>query len=173
MVPTKPVAIDRMLRMVRHIADAGVRVGRSGSRTIIPAKIGCRRIMPKSKNASNKTLFHKDARYVITPTYDTEEELDAAVAKLDAYAKHFHPDGQLPQRTFLHILGQRQPIGSREHKNNVILENRKKVHVKTDTVDYWYMKFEIVVTNRSVSEKRSYATYHDLNTYAGGGSEIG
>ena len=129
--------------------------------------------MSRPENVSNRKLFDKGVRYVITPTYDTEKELDEAVAKLDAYAKHFHTNGAMPQRTFLHILEQRQPVGSREYKNDVILENRKKVHLKTDKVDYWYMKFEVVVTSRAINGKNPYDAYHDLNTYAGGGSEIG
>lgn len=127
--------------------------------------------MSRPENVSNARMFDKGSGYVITPTYETEDELDKEVEKLTLYAKHFHPNMRLPQRVFLKILGVRQPIGSREYKNDVLLETGEKHNVANDQGDilYWYERFKTIVTGRHIVDK---GHGYDLNSYAGSGGNL-
>lgn len=124
--------------------------------------------MSRPKNIKMDKLFHKKDTYVITPTYKTEDELDKAVDKLYSYAKHFHRDMHLPQRTYLKILGVRQPVGSREYRNDVLLDTGTKHNVKDDKGEilYWYMRFDVISTKRNIGDK-PFEHGVDLNSYTG------
>lgn len=113
--------------------------------------------------------FGTEQTYVITPIYDTEEELDEAVKKLAHYA-----NGRIPQREFLRLLGVRQPIRSKEYRNDVLLDTgvKKRVQrVRDDKdgrryiLDYWYMQYDVENVHRPDIDRDPYGK--DLNSYIG------
>lgn len=124
--------------------------------------------MSRPKNIKMDKLFRKKDIYVITPTYETEDELDKAVDSLCRYARKYHPDMRLPQRTYLKILGVRQPVGSREYRNDVLLDTGTKYNVTDDKgkILYWYMRFDVIGTKRSIGDK-PFEHGVDLNSYTG------
>lgn len=126
--------------------------------------------MSRPKNVSNRKLFDRDPMYVITPVYDTREELDEHIQKLMQGAKQRgYSNGRIPQRVFLQLLGMRQPIGSREYKNDVLLDTGQRCYVKstTDKITGYYARFDIEKTTRSITEREDLIVRHDLNTYTG------
>lgn len=125
--------------------------------------------MSKESDWYRNHKFDKPQTYVITPTYDTEEELDEAVAKLAHYA-----NGRIPQREFLRILDVRQPVGSKEYKNDVLLDTgiKKRIQRVCDDkdgrryiLDYWYMQYDVVKTGRPNTDRDP--DWKDLNSYTG------
>lgn len=125
--------------------------------------------MSKAQDWYRHHKFGEEQTYVITPTYDTEAELDAAVKKLAHYA-----NGRIPQREFLRRLGVRQPIGSKEYRNDVLLDTgvKKRVQRVCDDkdgrryiLDYWYMQYNVERTNRPDIDRDPYGK--DLNSYIG------
>lgn len=118
--------------------------------------------MSKEQDWYRHHKFAAEQTYVITPTYDTEEELDEAVKKLAHYA-----NGRIPQREFLRLLGVRQPIGSKEYRNDVLLNTGQKKHVKrsfgANSVDYWYMQYDVENAHHPNTDKDP--DWKDLNSY--------
>ena len=159
-----------MLRTtVRQCVDAGALAGRSGSRTTTLVKIGCRSEMSKPKRANNYLLFDHNPNYVLTPTYDTREELDEAVQKLHREAfQRGYKNHHMPQRVFLKTLGVREPVGSKEYRNDVLLDTgtRHMVRDSKGNIRYWYMQYKIEKTNRINTDRPDHPENRiDLNTY--------
>lgn len=123
--------------------------------------------MSKEQDWYRHHKFAAVQTYVITPTYDTEKELDEAVAKLNHYA-----NGRIPQREFLRLLGVRQPIGSKEYRNDVLLDTgvKKRVQRVCDDkdgrryiLDYWYMQYDVENAHHPNTDKDP--DWKDLNSY--------
>ena len=125
--------------------------------------------MSRPKKANNRLLFDHNPNYVLTPTYDSREELDEAVQKLhrEAYQRGYK-DHHMPQRVFLQTLGVRQPVGSREYRNDVLLDTGTRHMVRDDKgkIRYYYMQYKIVKVARVNTDKYDYPENRiDLNTY--------
>lgn len=90
--------------------------------------------------------------YVITPTYETEAELDEALAKLRATGRI-----RIPQDEFLHILGYVGHLSNADYRNDVLLYTMRKHHT-----DRWYAKFDITKTGRFLSNKYDLGGIGDL-----------
>lgn len=143
---------------------------KSLSRIMTRAKIGCRRTMSRPKNVSNRGLFNHDPDYVITPTYKTRDELDEKVQMLRQKSAQRGYSDKIPQRVFLQILDMRQPVGSREYKNEVLLNTgvRHMVRDKQNKPMYWYMQFKVQKSDsgfRDSTDPRD--PKKDFNVYVG------
>lgn len=90
--------------------------------------------------------------YVITPTYETEAELDEALAKLRATGLM-----RIPQNNFLNILGYTGHLSNADYRNDVLLYTMKKCHG-----DRWFARFDIAKTGRFVSKKYDLGASGDL-----------
>ena len=114
-------------------------------RTMRRVKIGCRRTMSKTRGIMPQSLFSHDPDYVITPTYKTRDELDEHIQLLRQKSAQRGYSDRIPQRVFLQILDMRQPVGSREYKNEVLLDTgvRHMVRDKKNKPMYWYMQFKV------------------------------
>ena len=125
--------------------------------------------MSRPKGVSNIGLFNHDPMYVITPTYTTRNELDEKVQMLLQKSAQRGYSDKIPQRVFLQILGMRQPVESREYKNDVLL-NTGEVHMVRDKKNkpmYYYMKFTVEKSDRGFKDCTDIPVRHDLNTYTG------
>ena len=125
--------------------------------------------MSRPKGVSNIGLFNRDPMYVITPTYTTRNELDEKVQMLRQKSAQRGYSDKIPQRVFLQILGMRQPVESREYKNDVLL-NTGEVHMVQDKKNkpmYYYMKFTVEKSDRWFKDCTDIPVRHDLNTYTG------
>ena len=126
--------------------------------------------MSRPKNVSNHKLFNHDAGYVITPTYETREELDEHIQLLHQKAKQRgYSENRVPQRVFLQILGVRQPIGSDEYMNDVLLDTgvRHMVRDKHNRPKYWYMQFTTDKNESNFKDRTDLVRRHDLNSWTG------
>ena len=125
--------------------------------------------MSRAKGASNRGLFNHDPDYVITPTYETREELDEHIQLLRQKSTQRGYSDRIPQRVFLQILGMRQPVGSREYKNEVLLDTgvRHMVRDKKNRPVYWYMQFKVEKSAAGYKDHTDIPARHDLNTYTG------
>lgn len=122
-----------------------------------------------SKSNKNTCLFNHDPNYVITPTYETRAELDEHVQMLFQKSKQRGYSDRIPQRVFLQILGMRQPLNSREYKNDVLL-NTGVVHMVCDKKhrpQYFYMQFTVEKNNQRFRDTIDTPVRRDLNTYTG------
>lgn len=126
--------------------------------------------MSRPKGVSNVALFNHDLDYVITPTYSTRAELDEKVQLLRQKSAQRGYSDRIPQRVFLQILGVRQPVNSREYKNEVLL-NTGVVHMVRDKKNkplYYYMQFKVEKSNWPYQDRVDPPlNRHDLNTYTG------
>lgn len=126
--------------------------------------------MSRPKGVSNVGLFNHDLDYVITPTYSTRAELDEKVQLLRQKSAQRGYSDRIPQRVFLQILGVRQPVSSREYKNEVLL-NTGMVHMVRDKKNkplYYYMQFKVEKSNWPYQDRVDPPlNRHDLNTYTG------
>lgn len=126
--------------------------------------------MSRPKGVSNIGLFNRDPMYVITPTYTTRNELDEKVQMLRQKSTQRGYSDKIPQRVFLQILGMRQPVESREYKNDVLL-NTGEVHMVRDKKNkpmYYYMKFTVEKSDRGFKDRTDIPVVRrDLNSYTG------
>lgn len=125
--------------------------------------------MSRPKSVSNQGLFSHDPDYVITPTYTTREELDEKVQILRQKSAQRGYSDKIPQRVFLQILGMREPVDSREYKNEVLLDTGERHMVQDDhgKPRYWYMKFKVNKTDTGYKDRTDIPSRHDLNTWTG------
>lgn len=118
--------------------------------------------MAGQKRCSNAWIFNRGkASYVITPTFNSLDELEAAVAKLMEFNEESHSNGRISQWSFLKILGMRRPIGLREYKNDVLLNTGVVKHVN----DYYYMQFDTVKSNRTNIDSGLDVDYWERHAY--------
>lgn len=126
--------------------------------------------MSRPKGVSNMALFNHDPDYVITPTYTTRAELDEKVQLLRQKSAQRGYSDRIPQRVFLQILGVRQPVSSREYKNEVLL-NTGVVHMVCDKKNkplYYYTQFKVEKSDWPYKDRVDPPlSRHDLNTYTG------
>lgn len=126
--------------------------------------------MSNTKGVKPNYLFAHDPDYVITPTYKTRDELDEKIQMLRQKSAQRGYSDRIPQRVFLQILGMRQPVGSREYKNEVLLNTgvRHMVRDKKNKPMYWYMQFKVEKSNagfRDSIDPRD--PRRDFNVYVG------
>lgn len=122
--------------------------------------------MPRPKNTAwTKYRPRPKPTYVLSPTFETEEELDEALNKV----RVAYPDSKrIPQDICLRLMGYDAHLSVRDMKNDILTDTMTK-HTVTDksgNVLYWYARWDIVHTTRFVSNMYALGNALSANDYA-------
>lgn len=97
---------------------------------------------------SNNTLFDHSPKVVYTPLFDTEEELDAALARVYLYDEECGGHKRIGQFQFMNQAGRKTPIGMREYRNDVLLDTEKRKVIQAPEGPKYCAYFKTVSTGR-------------------------